>query len=496
MGPNSVHYITLGVFRGDSEQIIRAAFRKRAKECHSDLNVDVDPDEIYRVNEAYAFFTSQNFFSDDADAPIRSSRQIADLRGVEDDAEGADYKQIVLDYMFKYRLKFNFEGHVVSANAEPTARSYDDIPHVLAQRTYDADVLCDEIMLDRRKRGEAASVMMLRAAMRAVARDASIKRQDEIMMPLMKTLNPVEQHLAELQLKRFCAACFDMDVELSIAILKKFIHQLKSKLLGREVKRHIAAIFQSKVQGGGKTTCAKAFLQPLSELSSGETSIGNFVDGRNVDLYRYLAVFLDDLDEIDTKQIGTFKALATGDEIVRRRLGTSKSIRIKQRSSLMGTCNRPIGDLIPDPSGNRRLATLPFRNGDVSHGGCPSVWKTISETDFSLLWRSVDVFGEDPIKARWGEVRVWQNRFRTPDPVEAWLLEVDVSSNAIRGISTKRGARAEALYALFIEETGSSMTMTMFGKRLSDLAAKGHGPFGARIMCDYGRVYPLRSQAA
>lgn len=496
MGPNSVHYDTLGVFRGDSEQTIRAAFRRRAKECHSDLNVDVDRDEIYRVNEAYDFFTGRNFFSDDVDAPVRTSREISDLRDSEADAEGADYKQMVQDDMSKLRLKFNSEGQVVSADAEPVAQSYADIPHVLARRIYDGDVLCEEIMLDRRRRGEVVGVMMLRAAVRSVARDARAEREDEIMMPLMRPLNDVEMHLAELQWKRFCAACFEMDVDLAIAILKKFIHQVKSKLLGREVKRHIAAIFQSEIQGGGKTSCARAFLQPLYELSSGETSIENFVDARNVDLYRYLTVFLDDLNELDPKQIGTFKSLATGDEIVRRRLRTSRSIRIKQRSTLMATCNKPVGDLIADPSGNRRLATLPFRNGDVARGGCPSVWKTISETDFTLLWRSVDVFEEDPIKARWGQLRVWQDRFRTPDDLEAWLPELDVSSRAVRDISTNRGARAGELYALFLKQTGADMTRTRFGLRMSELTAKGHGPFADRILCDYGRVYPLRSRAA
>jgi hypothetical protein len=204
-------------------------------------------------------------------------------------------------------------------------------------------------------------------------------------------------------------------------------------------------------------------------------------------------VFLDDLDELDTKQIGTFKALATGDEIVRRRLGTSKSIRMKQRTTLLGTCNRPVGDLIPDPSGNRRLATLPFRNGDVARGGCSSVWETIAEVDFTLLWRSVDVFGEDPIKGYWEKLRIWQDRFRTLDPVESWLLDLDVLSKGVRAICTKHGARAEALYTLFVVETGSRMTMTMFGKRLSELSAKAFGPFEAKINCEYGRVYPLRS---
>jgi hypothetical protein len=348
-------------------------------------------------------------------------------------------------------------------------------------------------MLECRKSGKAFGLTMLRAAVRSVARDASIARRNDIMMQLMDPLNLVEQHLAELQWRRLCATCFDVDVDLAIAILKKFIHQVKSKLLGREVKHHIAVVLQGEIQGSGKTTCARAFLQPLQELRSGETTIGNFVDSRNVDLYRYLAVFLDDLDEIDPKQVGTFKSLATGDEVVRRRLHTSRSRRFKQRASLIITCNRSIGDLIPDPSGNRRLAPLPFRNGDVARGGCSSVWNTISETDFVLLWRSVDVFGIDPIAAHWKTLRTWQDQFRSLDPLEAWLQELDVSSDSLRDISTKRGTRARPLHALFAAETGSNMSETAFGRRMAELTAKGYGPFGARIKCEAGNVYPLRT---
>ncbi len=56
MGQSFNPYDVLGVPRGAAEDAIKAAYRKKAKQHHPDLNRDGNSDEFVRVQAAYDWF--------------------------------------------------------------------------------------------------------------------------------------------------------------------------------------------------------------------------------------------------------------------------------------------------------------------------------------------------------------------------------------------------------------------------------------------------------
>lgn len=402
---------------------------------------------------------------------------------------------IVRQYMEDHGLEVRFDGDFVHSDALQMAHSAADIERVLARQDKDEDALIDEVAMHVHRTGLKVAVGLIKRAVRIIKREEQQKRVMTVMTPLLAPLLPEEQIQAEEQWRRFVGTVFEMDTSLGDATLKKFIHSVKSKLLNRPVKRHLMPIFQSMVQGSGKTTAALKFLTPLKELRTEPALLSDFADRRSGDVYRYPVVFIDDMDKISPSLIPTLNSLVTGDGLLRRQLGSSSAKKTKQRSTLIGTCNPPIDQVIPDETGNRRFVTMPFRNGEVSKGGDPQVWEVINETDFELLWRSVDVFGADPVEPVLSDLFEWQQRFRRLGPVEDWLINLDVASDEVRAISDKNGARAQELYNLFAAQTNSSVSSTKFGIEMNRLTELSRGPFKLKARDGNGYYFPLRFQS-
>ena len=105
---------------------------------------------------------------------------------------------------------------------------------------------------------------MVQTAIRIVVREAQRKRVKTIFEPLLTAVLTHEQRVeAERQWHRLVEAAFDMPTPLGVAVLKKFIHQVKCKRLWRPVKRHLMPVIQREVQGAGKTTFELKLTEPL-----------------------------------------------------------------------------------------------------------------------------------------------------------------------------------------------------------------------------------------
>lgn len=260
-------------------------------------------------------------------------------------------------------------------------------------------------------------------------------------------------------------------------MLKKFIYQVKRKSLGLNVERHLMPVIQNRVHGGGKTSLVNKLLEPIGELQSGPTLFDDYIDRRSGALYNYPVIFIDDIARVRPDEISTLNGVITGDAIQRRKLGTSQTVRIRQASTLIGTCNKELSELLPDETGNRRFAVLPFRNGAAEKGGDPEVWQIINSINFSLLWLSVDVFGDDPILPELESLERWQGYHRKRSTLENWLRDFDVNSpEALRIIDT-RGVKVSDLFKLYQNQTGESTTLTKFGTELGRLVSSKVGPF-------------------
>src|SRR3954454_9338832 len=363
MGQRFDPYDILGVPRRATEDAIKAAYRKKAKQYHPDLNLSGSNDEFIRVQAAFEWFERQNFRPNpNADGPSFDPARSA-FAGAGDEAPNweADVIALVRTYMREHGLAVQFDGTFVRTDALQMAHAPGDIDRVLGLPELDEEALVDEIVIDVRKRGTIAIAPgwavvlgskinrgLIQVAVRVIKRHDQRQRLVTVMRPLLMPLSSSEQRQAEAQWRRLVETTFAMSTDLGVAVLKKFIHQVKSKRLKRPIKHHLMPIFQSEVQGGGKTTAALKFLSPLKELRTEPALLSDFADKRSGDVYRYPVVFLDDIDQISPNLIPILNSLVTGDGLQRRTLGSSGSRRIKQLSTLIGTSNKPIADLIPD----------------------------------------------------------------------------------------------------------------------------------------------------
>jgi hypothetical protein len=492
-------YKVLGVPRGATEDAIKAAYRERAKRCHPDRNSTGSSDEFIRVQAAFEWFERRGFRSDPAEAggpslhPMGSPFEHAFNGGKQAPKGSADVIRIVRDFMQDRGLEVRFDGELVQTDALLMAHSPAEIDRVLGQDDWDADAFVDALVIHTHEQRMNVPVGLLQRAVRQIMREDQRQRVATVMGPLLVPPSSEEQARADEQWQRFVETAFEMPTGLGIAILQKFVHQVKTKCLKRPVKRHLMPVVQGNEQGGGKTTTTLKFLTPLKELRTEPALLSDFVDKRSGDIYRYLAVLFDDLHELSPDDIPTLNSLVTGGGLMRRKMGGSGSRKIKQLSTLIGNCNRIIPELIPDETGNRRFAPMPFRNGEVLKGGDPKVWKAVNETDFDLLWRSVDVFGDDPIEAVLSDLFAWQERFRRLSPLEAWLVNLDTSSDEVRAISDHNGTRARELWHLFRAQTGSAMTEPKFSAEMARMIELGRGPFGPKVRPEAGVFYPRRA---
>jgi hypothetical protein len=494
-------YEILGVPKGATEEAIKAAYREKAKQHHPDLNHGGNSDDFVRIQEAFDWFKEHGFEPDEDRPGGPGSRGVSSASGGssneanENSAKDADIIQIVRSFMMEHGLEVRFDGEFVQADALQMACSPTEIDRVLGRNELDEEALVDEVVIHTRQQGITVARGLVQTAVRVIKRNDQRERLVTVMRPLFTSLSPNEQLRADAQWETFASTVFSMGTDLGIAILKKFIHQVKSKRLNRPVSRHLMPVFQSEVQGGGKTTAALKFLMPLKELHTDPALLSDLADKRSGDIYRYPVVFIDDMDQISPSLVPTLNSLVTGQGLLRRRLGSSGSRKTKQLSTLIGTCNKPISDLIPDETGNRRFATMPFRNGEPLKGGDAKVWEVVDATDFDLLWRSVDVFGEDPIEPILTELFAWQQAFLCLSPFEDWLVNLDMTSNDVQAISNQNGTKAGELYRLYVAQTSSTMSQTAFGNEMKRMANLSRGPFAAKVRLETGVFYPHRVQS-
>jgi hypothetical protein len=66
-------------------------------------------------------------------------------------------------------------------------------------------------------------------------------------------------------LRRIADTCFNDDPKLVVAGLKKFIHQVKGKMVGLPIEKHLMLVLLGE-QEGGKSSLAKAMFSVLREL--------------------------------------------------------------------------------------------------------------------------------------------------------------------------------------------------------------------------------------
>lgn len=389
-----------------------------------------------------------------------------------------------------WQMTILYDGTVVHVGAPPMAFSRDMVANYLATHQYSHQDVLDEIHLYTVKHGYDHKFSAIKPAFRQVLKAKKKARFNDIMMPMLGNVG-TSAELAALEWERV-ARLIEMPVHLSSAILKHYIWQIKQKCLGRPVVHHLMPIIYSPLQGSGKTTFVRRLLGPLKELASGDALLSDFADHRSIDIYSFLAVLIDDMDQIPEKFVPRLKSLITSVNINRRRLQTSNNDNVRQLSSLIGTANKAVHELVSDDTGHRRFAMLPFRNGDVAKGGDAEVWQIVSSLDYEAMWLSVDAFAPSPIREVLGDLHIHQNRSRPVSVHLIWLRNLDVNSEPVKAITTRAGVRADGLHELFMVQTGSQVSKRKFADDMTAALSEPDVPFDGKHKTQNGHFYRIK----
>lgn len=140
-----------------------------------------------------------------------------------------------------------------------------------------------------------------------------------------------------------------------IFIIENFIRQVKQKMNKQPVLEHIMPIFVGK-QGFGKSTLVQRLIAPLKNFYS-HISLKELVDTtRNYPVFanNYILV-CEELAGAKWSEYESIKSTLTASEIEARILGTQQRVLVPNKSTIIGTSNRPSSEVIKDPTGSRRF---------------------------------------------------------------------------------------------------------------------------------------------
>lgn len=252
--------------------------------------------------------------------------------------------------------------------------------------------------------------------------------------------------------------------EFVIAVLKKFIWQVKRKMLGLRIDNHLMPVILGP-QGVGKSTFVREFLlAPIDEFV-GNTNFKEIEDGRNMEQWLNFALFLDEMGYAAKADIDTVKNRITSVTVSGRPMGTNANVQYRQNATFIGCSNKELDQLIRDETGNRRFVALRYSSKPD--------WSKTANVDPVALWTSVDEYGEDPSKGIAAELRAAQEVVREKSQVEQWLADY-VMPTAKHGKKQK----SKDLYPDFkewVEQFGGSRVpeISAFGKEMNRLINYG-----------------------
>jgi hypothetical protein len=252
------------------------------------------------------------------------------------------------------------------------------------------------------------------------------------------TLAKLSGEVVPFDWRALVASSFDtttISADITIAVLKKFIWQVKRRLDSRTVTYHLMPILYGS-QGCGKSVFITKMLEQLGSLAS-TTDFDRLGDNREAGLFRNFALFLDEMNKADRADMDTVKAVITREEFSYRPMGTNLTVTSTQNASFIGASNKLLEQLINDPTGVRRFFQLDFNSQSGERE-----FAFINSLDFTAMWRSVDHLAADPCEPYRDEMRALQARHATRTSVGEFADALVENSGRYKAV-TDYGSVAE-----------------------------------------------------
>jgi hypothetical protein len=208
--------------------------------------------------------------------------------------------------------------------------------------------------------------------------------------------------------------CTDAGVDFVVSVLKKFIWQVKRKMLGLPVTDHLMPVILGP-QGVGKSTFVRRLLEPISDVYA-NTDFAAVSDARNIELWAYFVLFLDEMGHATKADIDATKFCISADRLDRRPMHTNRTVQIKNCATFIGCSNKELDQLIRDETGGRRFVAIRFRHEPD--------WDYLNALNIKeLLWPSVNEKGDDPMRAQAATLKRLQDDQREKSSVEIWVRQ-------------------------------------------------------------------------
>lgn len=173
----------------------------------------------------------------------------------------------------------------------------------------------------------------------------------------------------------------DQSEEYVIGVLKKFIHQVKTKLNFKNVDNHLMPVLFGSQKVGKSYFIENLICAPLTQMIK-KTDFSTITDARNGELWKAPIILLDEMQHVGRADIDAIKNKITTSTVDFRPMGTNKMTSTTNCATFIGSANADnLNKLVKDTTGNRRFAPLRYRKTK------PDV-ETVF--DFIGLWKSID----------------------------------------------------------------------------------------------------------
>lgn len=470
----------LGLDRGASLEEVEIAYRRRAMDTHPDTNRD-DPDaskKFQRVKAAKELLKDYLRVVQDSDRARgndrgHQSRSDRNSHSRGEDAQGSDTVNFVRDYLDENGIVVLADGFLDKINHIRRPRSPAEFHAYLLQLEVSPHNLVDELMLLRDK---GMSRSLLAAAVRKVIAADAKARTSVVFTPLLRKLGPTGKALTLDKLCELTSLIFKGPPRLMAYGLQQFVWQVHCKMMGRPVQNHLMPVVWSAAQGTGKSTFVRKLCEPLQELFSPPITMADYIDSRFSDALDYAVLFVDEIPALTPKQVDALKQITTSEDLLRRQPVTSKKVRVRQKSTAIGTANGPVEQYFPDPSGHRRFLSMELVDGRHDE----RIWAAIDHFDYQRLWRMYDATDTAPILDVLDEMRQYQASKAPLDPLLSWLIDLDPNAPNMKAICKGDGYRSDDLRKNFNGAMRVAFSRQRFSDEMERYFSHDLTPFGSK----------------
>lgn len=252
----------------------------------------------------------------------------------------------------------------------------------------------------------------------------------------------------------------------AIAVVKKFMWQVKRKGMGLPITNHIMPVITGP-QGTGKSTLVSAMTKFMADCVK-QATFTDIADNRLIDLWSTPILFMDEMSGAKKADMTTVKHAITATTLTRRPMRSNTDVQVTQASTLIGCSNDSLNEIIRDNTGVRRFAELTFKHSPDR--------EVLNNLDWKMMWRSVDELGDDPSIDHMDVLQKQQADNRNIDPVEMWAR--DRKEESCYKAWTKVSILHEDFTAWEKEKfPGYNTSVSTFGKRMKNLMTQ-HADLG------------------